>query len=124
LRLIGPLLALLLSAGGLLFGFHSQRASRALSAGLFTPAATTPAATTPPATTPPTTTPAATAPLLAAPSLGPPVAPTGPALKLVPRALHLADDPPGLRLPPPPAQKRPIKARHHDRQARTHSGGV
>jgi serine/threonine-protein kinase len=112
LRLIGPLLALLLSAGGLLFGFHSQRANRALSAGLFTPAATTPAATRP------------TTPLLAAPSLGPPVAPTGPALKLVPRALHLAEDPPGLRLPPPAAQKRSSKARHHDRQARTRSGGV
>jgi eukaryotic-like serine/threonine-protein kinase len=113
LRLIGPLLALLLSAGGLLFGFHSQRANRALSAGLFTPAAT-PAATTP----------TATKPLLAPPSLGPPVAPTGPALKLVPRSLRLAEDPPGIRLPPPPPQKRPLKARHHDRPARTRSGGV
>jgi eukaryotic-like serine/threonine-protein kinase len=32
LRLVGPLLALLLSAGGLLFGYHSQRANRALTA--------------------------------------------------------------------------------------------
>ncbi|HEX8950705.1 MAG TPA: serine/threonine-protein kinase, partial [Polyangia bacterium] len=44
LRLVGPLLALLLSAGGLLFGFHSQRASRALSAGLV-PVSVAPAAT-------------------------------------------------------------------------------
>jgi hypothetical protein len=95
-RIAGPLLALLLSAGGLLFGLHSQRANRALSA----------------------TVPAATAAL--------PLTP--PALKLVPRTLHLGQDPAGLKLPPPgaaePAQKRPTRARHHDRQRRKLSSGV
>jgi serine/threonine protein kinase len=98
-RLVGPLLALLLSAGGLLFGLHSQRANRALSAGLLS------------------------APAPSAPPLVPPLgiaAPTGPQLKLVPRALHLAQDPPGLALPLPAqtAQKKPTRARHHDRQRR------
>jgi serine/threonine protein kinase len=94
-RIAGPLLALLLSAGGLLFGLHSQRANRALSAGMLTPAT-------------------AALPL------------TPPELKLVPRSLHLAHDPPGL-LPPPapaPAQNRPTRARHHDRQRRKHGDGV
>ena len=96
LRLVGPLLALLLSAGGLLFGLHSQRASRALSAGTLTAA--------PPTALPP------------------------PTLKLVPRALHLTDDPTAVRLPQPSAtpaaQKRPSKARHHDRQRRIRPAGV
>jgi serine/threonine-protein kinase len=109
-RLVGPLLALLLSAGGLLFGLHSQRANRALSAGLLA----TPAA---PAASPTVATPTA-----ATATAQPPL--TAPALKLVPRALHLAQDPPGLALPPPvalparPAQKSATRARHHDRQRR------
>jgi serine/threonine-protein kinase len=40
LRLLGPLLALLLSAGGLVFGFHAQRHAHAIDAG-FIPAAAT-----------------------------------------------------------------------------------
>jgi serine/threonine protein kinase len=104
-RLVGPLLALLLSASGLLFGLHSQRANRALSAGVLT------------------------APAASAAS---PSTPIVPELKLVPRSLHLTKDPPGLALPPPtelpptlpPTQKRPTRARHHDRQRRTQPAGV
>ncbi|HEX6835315.1 MAG TPA: serine/threonine-protein kinase [Polyangia bacterium] len=109
LRLVGPLLALLLSAGGLLFGFHSQRASRALTAGLVPTTAA-------PAAAPPST--IAPAPPLGAAALAPP------ALKLVPRPLHIDEPPVGLQLaPPPPAQKHSTKARH-DRQRRTTPGGV
>ena len=128
LRLIGPLLAILLSAGGLLFGFHSQQASRALTAGMFT-AGPMPAIAPSPSTALPTAAlPAATLPTLPAatlPTLPAAAALPGPSLKLVPRALHLAADPPGLALPPPlPPQKRPSRARHHDRQRRTRADGV
>jgi eukaryotic-like serine/threonine-protein kinase len=99
LRLVGPLLALLLSAGGLLFGFRSPHAGHALNAGAL-PTATAPAAT------------------------GLPSA-TMPRLKLVPRTLHIDQPPPGLQLPPPPArQKRTGKTRPNDRQRRTHHAGV
>jgi len=109
LRLVGPLLALLLSAGGLFFGFHSQRARRALSAGML-----------PTVTTTTTTTTAAPLPALTPPAL---VAP--PALKLVPRALHIEEPPIGLQLPPPPpVQKHPSNRVRHDRQRRTQPGGV
>jgi eukaryotic-like serine/threonine-protein kinase len=100
LRLLGPLLALLLSAGGLLFGFRSPHANRALSAGALPSSA--PSLTSAPST-----------PM--------------PRLKLVPpRALHLEAPPPGLSLPPPaPAvQKPPTRPRRHDRQRRTHRVGV
>jgi serine/threonine protein kinase len=106
-RLVGPLLALLLSAGGLLFGLHSQRANRALSSSMLPPA------------------PAATAPQPPALGAAPPAMPQ---LKLVPRSLHLEKDPPGLQLPatalpppvptPLPAQKRPSRGRHYNRQRR------
>jgi serine/threonine protein kinase len=99
LRLLGPLLALLLSAGGLLFGFHSPHASRALSAGVLPPVLTLPAATA-----------------------------TIPRLKLVPRALHIEQTPRALQMPaaaPAPAVQKPTsKARQHDRQRRTHRAGV
>jgi serine/threonine-protein kinase len=94
LRLVGPLLALLLSAGGLIFGFHSPRASRALSAGI-APVMTATTTTAPP--------------LL-------------PQLKLVPRALHLSKNP--LALPLPRVLRHPPRARHHDRVRRSPSGGV
>ncbi|MGZ3442895.1 MAG: protein kinase domain-containing protein, partial [Polyangia bacterium] len=104
LRLLGPLLALLLSAGGLLFGFRSPHASRALTAGALPLVGSAP--TAPPAT-------------------------TLPQLKLVPRALHLAAPPPGLALPPAPAAPAPApvkkptnKPRRDDRQRRTHRVGV
>ncbi len=95
LRFIGPLLALLLSAGGLLFGYHSQRANRALTAATGGPAPVAASAT-------------------------PPVVPQ---LRLVPHALHLGSDLAGLQLTPP-GERRPVKARHHDRQRRTERGGV
>jgi len=105
LRLVGPLFALLLSAGGLLFGFHAQQRSHALTAGL---GAAPPAAASQPL-----------APSLAPPSLAPPsLAPSPtPALKLVPHDLHLDAPPAGLSLPAP-AQKHPTHARTHDRQRR------
>ncbi|MCU1283035.1 MAG: serine/threonine protein kinase [bacterium] len=104
LRLLGPILALLLSAGGLLFGFRSPHASRALTAGAL-PTITMPAATAPSAM---------------------------PQLKLVPRPLHLDHPPPALPLPTPPAlplptprvQERTVKPRPHDRQRRTRRVGV
>jgi serine/threonine-protein kinase len=100
LRLVGPLLALLLSAGGLLFGFHAQRHTHALEAG-FAPAATATAATASPA----------------------PAPSTGPSLKLVPSPLHIDKAPVGIGLPPP-AQKHPTRARQHNRQRRKHPAGV
>jgi serine/threonine-protein kinase len=120
LRLVGPLLAVLLSAGGLLFGFHSQRASRALSAGL------APASAPSSGTASSSASPSSTSPLPLLPPLGtqPTLAAPQPPLKLVPRALHLSRDPAGLALPPPAAQKHPTRARHHDRQRRTAAGGV
>ena len=45
LRMVGPLFALLLSAGGLVFGFHAQRhATRALDASMLAPVAAAPVA--------------------------------------------------------------------------------
>ncbi|HEX8952620.1 MAG TPA: hypothetical protein VF945_12280, partial [Polyangia bacterium] len=59
------------------------------------------------------------------PPLPPPTlaSPGVPPLKLVPRALHLGADRPGLQLPPSPEKKRSTKGRH-DRQRRTHPGAV
>jgi serine/threonine protein kinase len=104
LRLLGPLMALLLSLGGLLYGLKSPHAHRALSAGLGTPAA-------------------------AAGATSASVAPVGPPPVMVPRKLRLDLTPPALQLPSPPAVHPPSrdlqgKSRRHDRQRRKYPSGV
>ncbi|MDB4965279.1 MAG: Serine/threonine protein kinase PrkC, regulator of stationary phase [Myxococcales bacterium] len=105
LRMVGPLMALLLSLGGLLYGLKSPHAHRALvGAGLLAPAATTATATSP-----------ATAPVM------PPV---GASPVLVPRKLRLDLTPPTLQPPLPPSRDLHGKSRRHDRQRRKYPTGV
>jgi hypothetical protein len=100
MNVLGPLLALLLSAGGLLYGLRSPHANRALSA-TFAP-------TPPPA-------PAANASPGAAPVDGTPLS--------TPHKLQMLATPPA----PPPPKPRPSvhgKSRRHDRQRRAHPAAV